>query len=314
MNDACYCSSNGKIYGVVGPYVCQYDGITGAREDFVRVTSPVMGDLRICYHAATDTLYAACIWQTNQQTNDPTGPFLKRNIFPVSTALVVGARLDLDSIYQNAPPYGGFQWIGSNSNYLYVVCPGGGWTGTPSQYAILKFDPTNTADNASSSQTRFRPEHCAFSPTQFAIPNPSALANNSQVVVYDLNLNLVNEVYVLPNTPCAVEYAPPTSKFYAVCGTTSLLRVDTVTPGDGTFSTLNLGTLEATADPYRIRYWSGTGRLYLPCPTSNSVIVWNPNTESGEVKTGFDNPVDVVFTASKAWAVQNAPIGLREIN
>lgn len=59
MNDACYCTSDGKIYGVSGPYVIQCNGTTGRREAYVRVTAPVYGDMRICYHAATDSLYVA---------------------------------------------------------------------------------------------------------------------------------------------------------------------------------------------------------------------------------------------------------------
>lgn len=313
MNDACYASSNGKIYGAVGPYVVQYNGDTGAREGFVRVTSPVMGDIRLCYHAATNSLYAATLWQTNLQWWDGGQTYLHRNIFPVSLGLVAGARIDLDAIHPNLPPYGGFEWIGSNGNYLYVVASSSGNTGTPSSYGLIGFDPTNTADNASSASIRFRPQNCGFSPTQIASPNPSFIGNNSQISVYDLAFTSQEEVYVLPHNPCAVEYCPASSKFYAVCGDTNLLRVDTILPANGTFTTLNLGAVEASADPYRIRYWSGTGRLYLPCPTANGVIVWNPNTETGEFKSGFDNPIDVVFTSSKAWAVQNARVGLREI-
>lgn len=314
MNDACYASSNGKIYGTVGPYVVQYNGTTGARENFVRVASPLCGDMRICYHAATDSLYVATIWQPNLQVNDPFyGPFLNRNVFPVSLGLVVGARIDMDAIYENASPYGGFQWIGSNGNYLYVVRPDAAYTGASSYYTLFRFDPTNLADNASGLNTRFRPEHCGFSPTQIAVPNPNLLVNNNHIGVYDLAMGTNDEVYIVPNNPCAVEYCGSNGLFYVVCGTTNLIRVDTILPANGTFTALNLGALEATADPCRIRYWSGTGRLYLPCMTGNGVIVWNPNTESGEFKSGFDNPVDVVFTNSKAWAVQNAPVGLREI-
>ena len=125
-----------------------------------------------------------------------------------------------------------------------------------------------------------------------------------------------NEVYILPNAPCAGEWcptAPPSGKWYVACGDNNLLRIDTVTPFPGTFTTLNLGAVEASADPCRIRYWSGTGKLYLPCMTSNTVIVWDPVTDTGEAKTGFENPVDVVATGSKIFAVQNSAIGLREI-
>jgi hypothetical protein len=321
MNDACYCSSDGKIYGVSGPYVIQCNGTTGRREGYVRVASPLMGDMRICYHAATDSMYVSAIWQPNMQEANylfpPVGtPFLSRNIFPVSTAMVVGTRIDMDAIYENSPPYGGFQWIGSNGIYLYVVRPVSGNTGTTSRYGFCRFDPTNLADIGTNSSNRFRPEQCAFSPTQVAQPTPNLAANNSQLRISNLAVSSDNEVYLLPNNPCAVEYCGSNGLFYVVCGTDSLLRVDTITPFPGTFTALNLGAVEATADPCRIRYWSGTGKLYLPCMTANGIIVWNPNTDNpidAEFKSGFDNPIDIVATGSKIFAVQNAQIGLREI-
>lgn len=314
MNDACYCSTTDKIYGTSGPYVVQCNAATGAREDYVRVASPVMGDIRICYHSATDSLYAATIWQPSLQWFDGTQTYLNRNIFPISPALVVGARINMDAFYDNAPPYGGFQWIGSAGIYLYVVTAE---ASSPSAYNVLKVNPTNIADrSASTIGPRFRPEQGALSPTQIAIPGPTLLANNSQIQFALLSWNLTGDwdrMYVVPHNPCAVEWNPATAKFYAVCGDTNLLRIDTLTPFPGTFTALNLGAVEATADPCRIRCSPFDSKLYLPCMTSNTVIVWDINTDTGEAKTGFENPCDIVFTSNKIWAVQNSAIGLREI-
>jgi len=318
MNDACYCPTTDKIYGTSGPYVVQFNGTTGLREGFVRVGAPLYGDIRICYHAANDTLYVACLFEPNKQFFGgfaPTSAFPHRDIFPVTTGLVVGARIGMWNLVDTHSPYGGFQWIGSSGNSIYTVYSGPATSGTAG-YFVYRVDPTNMADNGGSNSTRFRAEQCGLSPTQIAVPGPVSLANNQQIQFAPIGYILAAQwagMYVVPHNPVAVEYCPATLKFYVVCGTDQLLRLDTLTPFPGTYTALNLGAVEASADPCRIRYRAADQKLYIPCMTANTVIVWDPFSETGIAKTGFENPVDCVFSASKAWAVQNAVIGLREI-
>lgn len=303
MNDACYCSSNGKIYGTVGPYVCQYNGTTGERENFFRIGSPVYGDMRICYHAATDKLYVAAWHEPDEQNFAPlTWP--QRDVFEVNLALTTSTALGLGALegLNPMPPYTGYRWIASSGIYLYVSV-----SGTPNYY-IRRVDPANIADTGTTSNFLiFSIEQAAISPTQVVVPRPGSQG----LRYYNLALGGETASSLVPYSLVGMEYNSGNGLFYGVTGDTNLIRVDVLTPI--AFTVLNLGALEATADPCRIRYWSGTGRLYLPCMTANGVIVWNPNTESGEFKSGFNNPVDCVFTGSKSWAVQNAPIGLREI-
>ena len=311
MNDACYCPSNGNIYGVSGPYVIQCNGTTGRREDYVRVGSPLYGDMRICYHAATNKIYVATMWQPSNQQSAFTWVNDQRDIFEVALDLSTSTGLGVGALDLPQPPYSGYGWIASNGNYLYyrivtatnVVCAS----------SIVRRDPTNLAD------TSFNTGGNIFQAEQWAIDNAGDRvlvtdSNNRALRVGNLALSSDNFRSILPYNAVGVGFCNDNSKFYVVTGDTTMLRMDdTVVPN---FTPLNLGVVEATADPCRVRYWPlpGTQKLYLPCMTSNTVIVWDPVTDTGEAKTGFENPVDVVFTNSKAFAVQNSAIGLREIN
>ena len=311
MNDACYASSVDKIFGTVGPYVCKYNATTGAREGFVRVASPLYGDIRICYHAANDTLYVATWNEPNQQWYKVGGAYLPtfpcRDVFPVSTGLVVGAGLDLKTFYFIEPPYNGFGWIASQGSYLYIAqVSTNGFS-----FQIKRLDPTNLADRANGSNADFAIQHAGMSPTEIVNPISGFSSAFRYAPILSDAFNWSGTLSIAPYNPIAAVYCAQNTLFYMVCGDTNLLRINVLSPIN--FTPLNLGAVEAAADPCRIRYRASDQKLYLPCMTSNTVIVWDPATETGIAKTGFDNPCDVVFTNSKAFAVQNSPIGLKEI-
>jgi hypothetical protein len=314
VNDAVYVGgATPKIFGTVGPYVCKYDATTGAREGFVRVGAPLYGEMRICYHTATDSLYVATWNEPNEQYTGfyAAGFWPTRDVFPVSLALAIGSPLGLGGLtggfaQSTEPPYKGFRWIASSGSYLYISVSGVGFT-------IERINPAVLADrNASGSPNGgFAVEQCGLSPTQIVSP----LRLSSQQIQYGTILfNAPGDMTsrsVAPRQPVACEYCASNGLFYLVCGDTNLVRINTLAPIN--ITTLNLGAVEATADPCRIRYRTSDGKLYLPCMSSETVIVWDPSTETGIAKTGFSNPVDVIFAGSKAWAVQNSPIGLKEI-
>lgn len=70
----------------------------------------------------------------------------------------------------------------------------------------------------------------------------------------------------------------------------------------------------ATAHPIRIRYRSSDGKLYIPTWEADSVVILDPTTDTvSDIKTGFSSPCDVVFTGSKAFAIQQSSLGIKEI-
>ncbi len=116
--------------------------------------------------------------------------------------------------------------------------------------------------------------------------------------------------------PMAVEYCAADSLVYAVCGGQYVVRVDAW--AGNSYTKFNLSALVTSGcDPFHIRYRASDQCLYIPCQGNDTVLVWNPVADPamGAVvqKTGFSGPIDVVFTASKAFAVQTGTQSLKEI-
>lgn len=106
-----------------------------------------------------------------------------------------------------------------------------------------------------------------------------------------------------------VTYALSTNKIYYCTGSRYLLRYD----ADCTNETyVDIGI--AAARPKRLKYWSVNDRVYIPNWSADSVTILNPNTDAVvSTESGFDKPIDIVFTPTKAFAVQDAATGLRAI-
>jgi hypothetical protein len=115
-----------------------------------------------------------------------------------------------------------------------------------------------------------------------------------------------------PYTPIACEYCSLTTLVYAVDGDGNFFRINDLVLE--TYDQFDMNIWQAGAKACRLRYSGLTEDIYLPSMTTDSIILWDPVTEIAQVKTGFTNPVDVVFTPSRAFAVQNSPAeSLREI-
>lgn len=67
------------------------------------------------------------------------------------------------------------------------------------------------------------------------------------------------------------------------------------------------------ADPYNIRFNDYNNYIYVPCWSDNTVAIISPSDDSVVIVTGFDSPYDVVFTPTKAFAVQHSRQGLKVI-
>lgn len=316
FQDATYAPSVDKIFGVMGPYLVKCNATTGARESSVRVTSPVLNDCRLAYHAATDTVYVATWNEPNLQWYSLTHP--NRDIYPVNPAtMVVAPRLNvpasdpLTNYDFSTGSFFGPRCVMSAGNYLYVR-----WQSDVGASNYARFNPTNIADHntqAGATQLVFWAEHAGIGGGNIFVPNPWGPRIDFAPLNYDLNGDWDN-CPVPAYIPIACAYADNVGKCYVACGDTNLLRIDN--PAGGLFTPLLLGPVQANADPCRIRYRTSNQKLYLPCMTANGILIWNPATDlpgDAVFKTGFDNPVDVVFTPTKAFAVQNSSVGLKEI-
>jgi DNA-binding beta-propeller fold protein YncE len=88
-----------------------------------------------------------------------------------------------------------------------------------------------------------------------------------------------------------------------------ILKLEAST-GFGVGTAIDLGPV---VDVWNIRLNPNNGLLYAPDFIGNTVAVIDPSDDSFVLKAGFEAPWDVVFTSSKAIAVQHSAEGLKEI-
>jgi YVTN family beta-propeller protein len=112
--------------------------------------------------------------------------------------------------------------------------------------------------------------------------------------------------------PCGVAWCPVNGHAYWVQQSPILLKSNAAKIWNSSWDWVNTGVGNAT--PINIRYRPFDQQLYIPNWQDNTVTVLDPITDTvSAVKTGFTSPIDVVFTPTKAFAVQDSTVGLLEI-
>lgn len=335
MDDAVYVAATDKIYGVSGPYVMQFNATTGARENIVKVTSPSQGISRIVYHTANGLLYVSTWLDLGWVDIATTLSSPRSTIFPVTTGLVVGAPFNMMTLFGGqlnaGPPLGlnGPLALVSDGIYIYLS-----WRFQTGGGQIARFDPTNTPDNA----TNFLFGWNSWNSMDFAVgvisgtnsaiftdPNQQRLRfGNATLAGFTTSINLTTNA----ETPVACVYDG--SFIWAVCGNGVLIGGNpvllTYTAGDPADipnynASFNLETAATPSPiptplrPYRIRLRQigPTQFLYIAVPNQDLIVIRNQATGALSWKGGFDSPIDCVFTPTKAFAVQQGPVSLKEI-
>jgi len=300
-----------KIFGVLGPYVVQFNATTGAYEDKVRIAAGIYGPMRICYHPTTDRLYVSARYGTGRLQASVAQPL--HDIFPVvPSTLLVQAGLQT---------YG---WVDSNGS-LYDSCAGPDWM-VPVGNRLLFWDryeeigevdwidvtdPYVTYGIGDGTSGVFLSGNGGTDGTSLYFTcegygGVQKFANDGSRTDYNPN------TYKAVSTDFCTGH--PTKPLpYSVCGTKNLVRSNADWSSEDVFDLEAVHVDAAGADPFRIRYRASDSKLYIPCPNPEGVIVWDPATETGTWKGGFSNPIDIVFTSSKAFAVQESQEGLKEI-
>lgn len=312
LMDAAYASSVDKIFGTSGPYVIQFNADTGQRESFVRLYSPMYGTNRICYHSGTDKLFAAGHNELNNHFFGLTHP--GRDVFQVDPASLLVTGLDVGAWL----PY----WDFAQSDQLGpgAIIPYGDYLYFQYEYRTLGFywarvkasDFTAHNVGASFADPVMNSEQIAVDGTYVYLLDPTNWG------IYRDNLTGSNDDFcdLVSLAPVGIVYCTANGKIYCVLGNSTLIRIDD-------FSTSSITSLDLTTvidpvtllpvspapDPVRIRCLSD-GLLYMPCMGAEGVILWDTSTETGEWLGGCSNPVDVVETPTKVWAVQNSFNGL----
>lgn len=313
---AVYVGDTDKIYGMMGPYVVQFNATTGAPESWERVSSPAQGPCGICYHAPTGKLYAS-VWLGHSGTwYTATRP--ERDIFPIDPAtLAVGGGL---GVYGRGGSAFGSEGQGpefmlsDGTQYIYYAWhwyAGGTFIGRvdPSAPASWASDFDYGDDDMDFIQFCFDGTLLHFprqSYNRVAYVNPATLAEDH------LHIAAPDRSILMPLSVewCALaRYTAP----YVVSASKWLMRVNDYATSDYTKWDISSVT-DAAPRPQRIRYCPLDEKLYLASPSTDCITIFDPVTEAvTAVKTGFDAPHDLVFTNTKIWAVQRGAVGLKEV-
>lgn len=321
---------NDKVYGTMGPYVLRFNGDTGALEDSGRVTdyyfrgpchiTQMSGSLWVSLSDSPATLKGA--WLVPHYTYTRIGGGL---VAVNPTTLALGAIIDLPSLHASAPYWYGA--IGERVGPLTAVAPyiyyWKIWQGTSyGGGAMYRVNPTTSAgainyisgdaydDGAVNEAITTDGTWVYFGVDGYAQRTEIATINDANPATATEEYYSMGgpDIFMQPRGVAVISG----DSSYSVLATPTLYR-GTYDPAGGATANYNLATVQAGVQPCRIRYRASTNRLYIPCPGQNGVILWNPDLNTGTWIGGLDYPIDVVFTSTKVWAVQNSITPLVDI-
>lgn len=327
MDDAVYVASIDKILGSAGAYIHQCNAATGAREASARVAAPLWGPSRVAYHAADGLVYF--VGWSDLGYVDPSAGDMSDNIdlFPIVPAsLAVGPGVGIKAAFtdlQSFTSYGlnGVQALLSLGNYLYFAFRyqriGG---------QMFRINPNNVTQKNTSGSAGWDGWNVNSIGTDGSFiyhPYPDGRIYQNAL---DYTSRSRCQLSLATETPVGVDVDG--SNAYAVCGNAILIKVLTVAPlGPGTYTTFNLEDGAVITDavlnvkPNRIKYCNVLGnphfgKFAIPCQNTDTIIFFDPLAGAnprGFSVSGYDGPVDVVFTPSASFAVQTGPVGLKLI-
>lgn len=310
-----------KIFGAMGGYLIQFNATTGAKESSLKVISPVDGPCSLCLHSDGNIYMGGGYDQAWVDTNN-CWVSVAGNLYPINPAtLTIGAQVDVVTLFD-----GSFEYQDcSNSNvavidmvsdgdYIYYATRNIGSNGGGLFYRI---NPAIVAQRNGSYQYFTNTNGSALS--SFVIDGVSiVIPQGGRWIIQpkDFSGGGFPPEITLDNTQDEYVYSDVVvgTNAYGV-GRSWLFKAPIANfSGSHAYSNrFSMLLVEASCRTYRIRY-DGGHLLYIPFPNKDKIAVWDTNTDALSVlKTGFDNPIDVVFTPTKVFAVQRGPTGLKEI-
>jgi hypothetical protein len=304
---------NDKVYGAMGPYVLRFNGTTGAVEDSVRVVPTGNRPMRIATHAGM--IYVS--HYDNPATPPAAFNVTGRGIYPVNpTTMELGTFRDTGTQWTRFGSAGGSYGI-INERFYGPGCmlSAGGYLWTVWQYSndshLLALDTSTspiTIYQMITSGSDAIPQQLASDGTDIILAEDYYFMWRGVSDITYLSFG-EGSVSLWPFWPiCGV--ALTSGVAYFVNGTETVKRY--VLAAD-THSDINIGVVQANVQPLRIQYRAANNSLYIPCMNQDGVIVWNLTAGTGTWVGGLACPIDVVFTSTKVWAVQNSITPLVDI-
>jgi hypothetical protein len=325
LTQAIYSAAQDCIYGVNGQWVYKFNATTGAKEAEFRFVDDVMfSESYIVEIPGNSSLYIGT-WRAGVEVVG--SAIAGSDIFAVNYALNTSVALGLNGVGPftavSSTTFGlnGFTNLVTDGTLIY------GFYG-PRAALVFSVDPTNIAGTADTD---------SFGVAQGSGINDIAIDTNNSVLWMTgttdqqlwckaADLTSVQEAHSDP-TPidtmlgvCVIPNGTPANvKVYCVTGSDLVIKATVSDAYSGlpflnNFAFTNLTILAADSKPMRIRYNSYDGFVYIPTWSNDTVEKLNPATDTiSQIYTGFTNPVDIVCTPTKIWAVQWSEVGLREV-
>jgi len=321
LHSAVYDPTRGKIFAVRGGRVFKFNETTLAKENEVQFAGPTLSDSYICYDAGRDKLwvtYSPGGFNARPGSTAPTNDeyIYKLNADNLGIEQTIGIGAD------NAGAGAGdeqacnnvIRHLTSNGIHLgYVTNNPAFNNGTK----FIFFDPdslpgiTFSESNATarwgfisvypSSTDWLYVDDDSYNDGVTRVTNANVFVENGGgYPVVGSNVN-TKRIY-------GFAYVAANNSHYCANRSNLILKLDASAAIVGT--AIDLGPV---VDVWNIRLNPNNGLLYAPDFIGNTVSVIDPADDSFVTKAGFEAPWDVVFTSSKAIAVQHSADGLKEI-
>lgn len=311
------------IAAVRNGYVFNFNATTGAKVASVCFAPTIYGPSTIVYEPVNDVLVVGTSGEWGGWFGSANGP--GKGLFKINpTSLATTLHLTAYS-KNNTPSAGGAHvsdlLLGDARDGIYQMYVNGGIVyGT-----LFSFQASTTFGG---SLFLFDPSTNGF---QCYAGSPTTQQENSKMIIvggvmlingaahdlstfnYTTDLSEATGYNFLPSATtsgCAYGMCnPPSGNIYIVDRSALIYKVNAALNVN---SSVSLGAGNTGA--INCRYNSVDQLIYVPCPASNKIVVYDPSTDAVvTTKVGFDSPHDVVFTPTTKWAVQHGIVGLQAI-
>lgn len=324
LDAAIYSPTQNKIYGVRGGIIFRFNAVTGAVETQFRYQKGGINDGSLVEIPGNSTIYASAWRGLNEDWFvDNTQP--DRDIYAINYALTTSTPLGIPAVI---PPTTGA--IVFRRGFGNLVTDGTNIYGIYVQEITFKVDPAAVGGIDFGGGFSGQITDMVYVPDFSVVEGPFigyCAIGGSDVVLTDTAT--LSDGFTAPSTvpsPMGITYANSNDTIYVATGTNQFVKL----PNPGTaYPVSNLPWCSffsgvALANPYRLKYCNEAGnpffgKILVPNWSDNSVSVMNlavgcPATDTFDPpKTGFSEPIDIVFTPTKAFAVQWFGAPLKEI-
>lgn len=318
MDQAVFASNPNLIIGIRGSRLFQCNATTGAVVTTADIGTVGWGKSCLAYDSGSNKVFCST-WNTPEYVIKHIGffdvPVSERNFYRINpSTLAVELATDFQSNFGVSESDSTLQEVGicaMDSSGGNIFCR---WWAAPhaggSTGGSLMFSAANVATF-----------HNGNEGTQGGFPHVvyGAVAGNDnaffvdnqglQIIRYDYTANSEHVFsFTPPQNPLVAGFAPVQQHVLVTDVAQKIYVFDLAGALLATIDTLRSGFNGVAA-----RYNSVDGQVYVAGGNDNTVCVINPATNTFVIKTGFDVPVDFVFTASKKFAVQAGSTPLKEI-